>query len=145
MQVLMALFSGLIFGIGLIISDMTDPSKVIGFLDFTGKWDPSLIFVIGGAVLVGIFAFRFAATHPHAILGGPIRLPTVQRIDKRLVLGGLTFGTGWGLAGYCPGPAVVSLLTGGIKPLTFTIAMLAGMAIFEIQSRFSQHPSKKAT
>jgi hypothetical protein len=143
MQLLMALFSGLIFGIGLIISGMTDPSKVIGFLDFAGKWDPSLIFVIGGAILVSIFAFRFTATHPRAILGDPIRLPTAQHIDRRLVLGGLTFGIGWGLAGYCPGPALASLLTGGSKPLIFTIAMLGGMAIFEIQNRIFNSSTKK--
>lgn len=142
MQLLMALLSGLIFGIGLIISGMTDPSKVIGFLDFTGKWDPSLVFVMGGAILVGVFSFHFAATHPRAILGDTIKLPATLYIDKRLVFGGLTFGIGWGLAGYCPGPALVSLVTGGSKPLIFTIAMLAGMVIFEIQSRFSQSHTK---
>ena len=136
MKVLIALFSGLIFGLGLIVSGMTDPSKVIGFLDFAGKWDPSLVFVMGGAILIGIFAFRFAATLPHAMLSGPIKLPTAQYIDRRLVLGGLTFGIGWGLAGYCPGPALASLITGEIKPLFFTMAMLVGMLIFEIQNRF---------
>ena len=138
MQVLMALLTGLVFGLGLIISGMTDPSKVIGFLDLAGKWDPSLAFVMGGAILVGIFAFRFAATRQEAILGGPIRLPTARHIDRRLVLGGLVFGAGWGLAGYCPGPALASLATGGGKPLIFTIAMLAGMGIFEIEDRFSR-------
>jgi uncharacterized membrane protein YedE/YeeE len=135
-KVLIALFSGLIFGLGLIVSGMTDPSKVIGFLDFAGKWDPSLVFVMGGAILIGTFAFRFAATLPHAILSGPIKLPTAQHIDRRLVLGGLTFGIGWALAGYCPGPALASLITGEIKPLIFTMAMLVGMLIFEIQNRF---------
>jgi uncharacterized membrane protein YedE/YeeE len=143
-QVLMALLTGLVFGLGLIISGMTDPSKVIGFLDLAGKWDPSLAFVMGGAILVGVFAFRIAATRPQAILGGPMRLPTARHIDRRLVLGGLAFGAGWGLAGYCPGPALASLATGGSKPLIFTITMLAGMAIFEIQDRFSQSPAKKA-
>jgi uncharacterized membrane protein YedE/YeeE len=140
----MALLTGLVFGLGLIISGMTDPSKVIGFLDLAGKWDPSLAFVMGGAILVGVFAFRIAATRPQAILGGPMRLPTARHIDRRLVLGGLAFGAGWGLAGYCPGPALASLATGGSKPLIFTITMLAGMAIFEIQDRFSQSPAKKA-
>jgi len=143
MQVLMALFSGLIFGIGLIISGMTDPSKVIGFLDFAGKWDPSLVFVMGGAILVSIFVFRFAAAHPRTILGEPIKLPTTQHIDRRLVFGGLTFGVGWGLAGYCPGPALASILTGDSKPLIFTMAMLGGMAIFEIQNRIFQSSTKK--
>ena len=139
MQLLMALVSGLVFGLGLTISGMTDPSKVTGFLDIAGKWDPSLAFVMGGAILVGLFAFRFAATRSRAILGGPMRLPTEQKIDRRLILGGLTFGVGWGLAGYCPGPALASLATGGGKPLVFTVAMLAGMAIFEIQGRLGRN------
>lgn len=144
MQLLMALASGLVFGLGLIISGMTDPSKVTGFLDLAGKWDPSLAFVMGGAILVGLFAFRFAATRSSAILGGPMRLPTARQIDRRLVLGGLTFGVGWGLAGYCPGPALASLATGGSKPLIFVLAMLAGMAIFEILDRLGQSDAKKA-
>ena len=144
MQVLMALLAGLVFGLGLIVSGMTDPSKVSGFLDLAGKWDPSLAFVMGGAILVGLIAFRFAATSQRAILGGPITLATNRLIDRRLILGALTFGVGWGLAGYCPGPALASLATGGSKPLVFTIAMLAGMAIFEIQDRFSLRLAKKA-
>ena len=135
----MALTSGLVFGLGLIISGMTDPSKVIGFLDLAGKWDPSLAFVMGSAVLAGLVAFRFAATRSRAILGGPMRLPAARQIDSRLVFGGLTFGVGWGLAGYCPGPVLASLATGGGKPLIFTVAMLAGMAIFEIQDRLGDH------
>ena len=138
MQLLMALLAGLVFGLGLIVSGMTDPSKVIGFLDLAGKWDPSLAFVMGGAILPGIFAFRFAATRQQAMLGGPMRLSPARHIDRRLILGGLAFGAGWGLAGYCPGPALASLATGGGKPLLFTLAMLAGMAIFEVQDRFSR-------
>ena len=142
MQVLMALLAGLVFGLGLIMSGMTDPSKVIGFLDLAGQWDPSLAFVMGGAILVGVIAFRFAATRSQAILGGSMRLPTARQIDRRLILGGLAFGVGWGLAGYCPGPALASLATGGIKPLIFTVAMLAGMVIFEIHDRSA--PAEKA-
>lgn len=142
MQLLMSLFAGLVFGLGLIISGMTDPSKVIGFLDLAGNWDPSLAFVMGGAILVGVLAFRFARTRPQAILGGPMRLPAAKHIDRRLVLGGLAFGAGWGLAGYCPGPVLASLATVGSQPLIFTVAMLAGMAIFEIQDRLSQSPAK---
>jgi uncharacterized protein len=142
-QVLMALLNGLAFGLGLIISGMTDPSKVIGFLDLAGKWDPSLACVMSGAILVGPVAFRFAAARPRAILGGPIRLPTARHIDRRLILGGLAFGTGWGLAGYCPGPALASLATGGSKPWIFTVAMLSGMAIFEIQDRLSRSTGAK--
>ena len=129
---LMAVLAGLIFGIGLILSGMTDPSKVIGFLDVAGKWDPSLALVMGGAIFVGLFAFRFAEARSRAALGGPMRLPTARQIDRRLVVGSLAFGVGWGLAGYCPGPALASLAAGSTKPLIFTACMVAGMAIFEI-------------
>lgn len=137
MQIFMALVVGLLFGIGLIVSGMTDPAKVIGFLDLTGNWDPSLGFVMGGAILVGIFAFGVARKRQRSLLGAPMRLPTATVIDRRLVLGSLAFGAGWGLAGYCPGPALASLATGGDKPLLFTLAMLAGMALFEVLERIS--------
>ena len=135
MQVLMALIAGLIFGLGLIISGMSNPAKVLGFLDVAGTWDPSLILVMCGAIVVGLFAFRFAARRTRTFLGEAMRLPTARHIDRRLILGGSTFGVGWGLAGYCPGPVLASLATGGSKPLIFTIAMLAGMAVFEIHDR----------
>jgi uncharacterized membrane protein YedE/YeeE len=135
MQVLMALFVGLVFGIGLIVSGMTDPAKVQGFLDLAGNWDPSLAFVMGGAILVGLIAFRFASRRERSLLGDVMRLPTATQIDRRLVLGGLAFGAGWGLAGYCPGPVLASLAVGGAKPLFFAGAMLAGMAIFEVLER----------
>jgi uncharacterized membrane protein YedE/YeeE len=143
LKLVSALFVGLMFGLGLIVSGMTDPSKVIGFLDVAGAWDPSLAFVMGGAICVGLIAFRFARTRSHAMLGGAIELPTARDIDRRLVLGGLTFGVGWGLAGYCPGPALASLATGGSKPLIFTLAMLAGMAIFEVLERRVKSPAAK--
>ena len=132
MKLLMALMAGLLFGLGLILSGMTDPAKVLGFLDLAGNWDPSLAFVMGGALLVGSLVFPFATKRPKSILGEALRLPTATRIDRRLVLGGLTFGMGWGLAGYCPGPALASLAQGGTKPFVFFIAMLAGMALFEL-------------
>lgn len=137
MQIVIALIAGLVFGIGLIISGMTNPAKVQGFLDLAGHWDPSLAFVMGGAILVGLIAFRFAAARERALLGEVMQLPTASRIDRRLVLGGLAFGTGWGLAGFCPGPALASLAVGGLKPLLFTGAMLAGMGIFEVLERVS--------
>lgn len=137
MQLLMALCAGLVFGLGLIVSGMTDPSKVTGFLDLAGAWDPSLALVMGGAIGVGLIAFRLARKRSKAIFGGPMQLPAARQIDRRLVLGGLTFGVGWGLAGYCPGPALASLATGGSKPLIFTAAMLVGMGIFEIQDRLA--------
>lgn len=140
MHVIMALVVGLLFGIGLIVSGTTDPSKVIGFLDLAGNWNPSLAFVMGGAILVGFVAFRFAGGRTTSLLGGPMRLPTARHIDRRLLLGGLAFGIGWGLAGYCPGPALASLASGGAKPLIFGAALLAGMAIFELLERL---PSRR--
>ena len=144
MQLLMALFAGLVFGLGLIVSGMTDPSKVTGFLDLAGAWDPSLALVMGGAIGVGLVAFSFARTRSQSLLGGPMQLPTARQIDRRLVLGGLTFGIGWGLAGFCPGPALASLATGGSKPLIFTAALLVGMVIFEVLDRLSRPSVVKA-
>jgi uncharacterized membrane protein YedE/YeeE len=135
MQIVMALMAGLIFGIGLIVSGMTNPAKVIGFLDLAGNWDPSLAFVMGGAILVGVVAFGFALKRERSLLGAVMRLPTATNIDRRLVMGSLAFGAGWGLAGYCPGPALASLASGGVKPMIFTLAMFAGMALFEVLDR----------
>ena len=135
MHIVTAFIVGLIFGIGLIVAGMTDPAKVQSFLDLTGDWDPSLALVMGGAVLVGLVAFRIAGTRERALLGDVMRLPTATRIDRRLVLGGLAFGAGWGLAGLCPGPALASLATGGAKATIFTGAMMAGMVVFEFLER----------
>jgi uncharacterized membrane protein YedE/YeeE len=135
MQLLTAFIVGLVFGIGLILAGMTDPAKVQGFLDLAGDWDPSLAFVMGGAILVGAVGFRFARGRQRALLGGAMRLPTAGTIDRRLVLGGLTFGIGWGLAGFCPGPALASLASGRSEPLIFAAAMVAGMALFELIER----------
>lgn len=122
---------GLIFGIGLILSGMTDPGKVLGFLDLAGLWDPSLAFVMGGAILVGLIAFAVAKQRTRSFLGGALSLPKSTVIDRRLVMGSLTFGVGWGLAGFCPGPALVSLGTGQPKAVVFALAMLVGMGLFE--------------
>lgn len=135
MQLLMAFIVGLVFGIGLIVAGMTDPAKVQGFLDLAGDWDPSLAFVMGGAILVGAVGFRFAHGRERALLGDAMRLPTARTVDRRLVLGGLTFGVGWGLAGFCPGPALASLASGRSEPLIFAAAMVAGMALFELLER----------
>jgi uncharacterized membrane protein YedE/YeeE len=126
---------GLIFGIGLILSGMTDPGKVIGFLDLFGAWDPSLALVMGGAILVGVFAFALAKKRTTTFLGDAIHLPPSNDIDKRLLAGALLFGVGWGLAGFCPGPALVSLGAGEPKAAVFVLAMLAGMMLFEIGER----------
>ena len=126
---------GLLFGIGLILSGMTDPGKVTGFLDLFGQWDPSLALVMGGAIMVGVFAFAIAKKRTTTFLGGALHLPKSTDIDRRLVVGGLVFGAGWGLAGFCPGPALVSLGAGQPKAAVFVVAMLAGMCVFELLER----------
>jgi len=120
---------GLLFGLGLCVSGMILPSKVKGFLDIAGNWDPSLAFVMGGAIGVGLIAFRFARAGSRALLGADMRLPTNDRIDAPLLIGSSIFGIGWGLAGVCPGPAIVDL--GFLDPqiVVFILAMLAGMAL----------------
>ena len=144
MKIVMALVLGLLFGLGLIVSGMSDPSKVLGFLDLAGSWDPSLAFVMGGAVVVGLMVFPFATRRQQSMLGDAMRLPTATQIDRRLVLGALTFGVGWGLAGYCPGPALASLALGGIEPVLFVTAMLAGMGLFELLERAKTRSSPPA-
>ena len=129
---------GLLFGTGLIVSGMTDPGKVIGFLDLFGAWDPSLALVMGGAILVGVSAFALAKRRTTTFLGGALTLPSSRDIDRRLVVGGLLFGAGWGLAGFCPGPAIVSLASGQPKAAVFVVAMLAGMLVFEFAERRRQ-------
>ena len=137
MQRLFEFIIGLLFGLALILSGMGNPGKVLGFLDITGKWDPSLAFVMGGAILVGLVAFQAARKRTTTFFGGALKLPTAKDIDRRLVVGSLTFGVGWGLAGYCPGPALVSLGSGEPKALIFVISMLVGMGIFEVLDRKS--------
>jgi uncharacterized protein len=144
MQVFISLLVGLLFGTGLIVAGMTDPSKVTGFLDLAGRWDPSLAFVMGGAILVGVVGFRIAGKRERSLLGEAMRLPTSTRIDRRLVLGSLAFGAGWGLAGYCPGPALASLLSGSTKPVLFTLAMVCGMGLFELFERGAAIRARKA-
>jgi uncharacterized membrane protein YedE/YeeE len=134
--------AGLLFGIGLMLSGMTDPGKVIGFLDLFGTWDPSLALVMGGAILVGFFAFTVAQKRTTTFLGGVLRFPTNMDIDNKLVLGSLMFGAGWGLAGFCPGPALVSMADGQPKALLFVLAMLVGMLGFELMDRFVHAPRK---
>ena len=132
MRIVTAFLAGLVFGLGLLLSGMADPAKVLGFLDLAGAWDPSLMFVMGGAVGVGVVAFALARKRARSLLGEPMQLPTKRSIDRRLLLGALLFGAGWGLAGFCPGPAVVALGAGEAKAVVFVLAMLAGMALFEL-------------
>ena len=120
---------GILFGLGLILSGMSDPGKITGFLDLSGTWDPSLAFVMAGAIAVGLFAFAAARRRTSAVLGGAMQLPTRREIDRRLVIGSLVFGVGWGLAGFCPGPVLVALGAGYWQAVVFTVAMLAGLAL----------------
>ena len=122
---------GVLFGLGLIISGMTNPAKILAFLDIAGAWDPSLIFVMGGAVLVGLIAFYLAKNRTQSFLGSVIHIPTRRDIDRPLIIGSALFGVGWGLAGFCPGPALVSLGSGELKALVFVVAMLGGMLLFD--------------
>jgi uncharacterized membrane protein YedE/YeeE len=135
MYVLASLLGGLVFGLGLIVSGMANPAKVLGFLDLGGLWDPSLAFVMGGAIAVGAVAFALARKRTRTFLGTPMRLPTANQIDRRLVLGSTVFGIGWGIAGFCPGPAIVALGMGEAKAAIFVTAMLAGMLVFELLER----------
>lgn len=130
---------GLLFGIGLILAGMTDPGKVIGFLDLFGNWDPSLALVMGGAIAVALFAFVLARQRTTSFLGGAMHLPRPGQIDRPLVVGSLVFGVGWGLAGFCPGPALVSLGAGQPKAAVFVLAMLVGMMAFEWAARGAPH------
>ncbi len=128
-------FVGLLFGWGLLLSGMADPGKVLGFLDLAGSWDPSLAFVMGGAIAVGFFAFGSARKRTTTYFGAALHLPTSRDIDKPLVIGALLFGAGWGLAGFCPGPGIVSMASGQPKGLVFVVAMIVGMMIFEVYDR----------
>jgi uncharacterized protein len=135
MHLLTALLSGLIFGLGLIISGMINPAKVQGFLDLAGKWDPSLALVMGGAVAVGVLAFAVAGKRAKSVLGLPMPAPARKRLDRRGLFGSLAFGVGWGMAGFCPGPALVAVGSGQTKAVVFVAAMIAGMALFELIER----------
>lgn len=130
MYVFTALLSGLVFGLGLMVSGMANPAKVLGFLDLAGAWDPSLALVMAGAILVGFFAFLVAKNRTRSFIGAEMKLPTASAIDRRLLTGSALFGAGWGVAGFCPGPGLVALGMGEPKALVFVAAMLVGMAIF---------------
>jgi len=129
MSALIAFASGLIFGIGLIASGMTDPAKIQNFLDLAGAWDPSLVLVMGGAIAVAVVGFTVARRRTRSWTGEAMELPDLQAIDRRLVGGGVLFGIGWGLAGFCPGPALVAASSGFGAALVFVLAMGAGMML----------------
>lgn len=132
LMLIISLFCGLIFGLGLLISGMANPQKVLGFLDITGLWDPSLILVMAGAILAALLPFQWAKNQSRSLLGQTIQLPDKTQIDRPLIVGSLLFGIGWGLAGICPGPAIVLLGLKQINAIYFVLAMLAGMWIFQI-------------
>jgi uncharacterized protein len=144
MNIAAAFGAGLVFGIGLILSGMTDPGKVIGFLDVFGNWDPSLAFVMGGAILVGFFAFALAQKRAQTFLGSALHLPQNRDIDNRLVGGSLVFGIGWGLGGFCPGPALVSFGSGQEKAAIFVAAMLGGMLLYTAAEQLIHEPRHRA-
>ena len=132
MLIFTSLLAGLVFGLGLIVSGMANPAKVLGFLDLTGAWDPSLALVMAGAIGVSFFAFLVAKKRTLSLIGADMKLPAGRTIDRRLLIGSTLFGIGWGVAGFCPGPGLVALGLGEVKALIFVAAMLAGMALFEL-------------
>lgn len=138
MNLLFSLLAGLVFGLGLIVAGMANPAKVLGFLDIGGSWDPSLALVMAAAVVIAMPGFGWAKKRKASLLGQPLNLPTSTRIDRRLIGGSVLFGIGWGLAGICPGPALVLLGAGMYKGVIFTAAMVAGMAIFSVIERYRQ-------
>ena len=131
-QMLVAAVSGIVFGLGLAVSQMVDPAKVLAFLDLAGDWDPSLAFVMAGAVAVSLVAFRYTLRRRAPLLARGFTLPEASDIDARLLAGAAVFGVGWGLVGFCPGPAVASLAFGHLESVLFVAAMLAGMAVANI-------------
>jgi uncharacterized protein len=137
MTILMAALAGLVFGLGLLVSGMADPQKVLGFLDIAGAWDPSLALVMGGAIALGLPGFALARRRSRSLLGAPMQLPARQTIDAPLLFGSALFGIGWGLAGYCPGPALVGTAAGLGSAAIFSMAMLAGMLLYGLWSNRS--------
>ena len=135
MTVFTSFLAGLVFGLGLIVSGMANPAKVLGFLDLGGRWDPSLAFVMGGAIAVGAVAFAVARRRTRSFLGAAMRLPAAGAVDRRLAAGSVLFGIGWGVAGFCPGPGLVAAGMGEMKALAFVAAMLAGMMGYELIER----------
>ncbi|RAQ42596.1 YeeE/YedE family protein [Arthrospira sp. O9.13F] len=134
---IIVLVSGILFGFGLGLSQMMDRDRVLGFLDVVGVWDPTLIFVLGGAVGVTAIAFRFVLRLPHPLFSNKFYLPTRQDIDPTLIMGAAIFGIGWGIAGYCPGPAITALVLGILNPVLFIIAMIAGSLAYTLSSKLT--------
>ncbi len=138
MGALLALFAGLLFGAGLALGGMTDPAVVLGFLDVAGAWNPALAFVMGGALAVTFLGYRLAFRRARPWLAGRFDLPPLRAIDARLLGGAALFGVGWGLAGYCPGPALASLPALHAGTAVFVVAMLAGLWLAGVQKQVKQ-------
>jgi len=134
-KILSALLAGVIFGIGITLSGMVDPNKVVNFLDVTGNWDPSLMFVLGGAVITTGVAYRFIFAQDKPLFDEDFHLPTLLKVDSSLLLGSALFGVGWGLIGYCPGPAVASIGFRPEEPLIVVVSMLAGLLLYKATSK----------
>ncbi len=145
MKHLWPFIAGVVFAVGLVLGGMTQPAKVIGFLDFTGNWDPSLMLVMGGAVAVHFVLFRLILRRQSPLYSPAFHVPGQDGIDRRLLVGSALFGAGWGLAGYCPGPAIVASASGSGRAWVFTAAMLAGMAGFQLLTRRSGGETKAAS
>jgi uncharacterized protein len=126
---------GLVFSVGLALSGMTRPSKVLGFLDVTGSWDPSLAFVMGAALAITLVAFPLILRRSRPFLGSSFHVPQANEVDKRLIAGAAIFGVGWGIAGYCPGPALVTAGSGAVPAAIFAVAMVVGMTAFAWTAR----------
>ncbi|MCQ9157123.1 YeeE/YedE family protein [Acidomonas methanolica] len=141
MRPLAGLVAGSLFGLGLALSGMLDPVRVLGFLDVAGPWDPSLAFVLGGAIAVSTIGWRYARRRGRPVLAERFDLPTAVRIDARLLTGAALFGLGWGLVGLCPGPAIAGLVLSHPQTLLFTAAMISGMALFRLVPAARTRPS----
>jgi uncharacterized membrane protein YedE/YeeE len=136
-----ALLAGILFGLGLAVSQMINPAKVLAFLDFADRWDPSLALVMAGALGVTALGYRLALKRPAPLLAPRFEVPTWREIDRRLLAGAVLFGIGWGLVGFCPGPAIASLAYGVRESIIFVAAMLAGMALFRVSNRTTPLPA----
>ncbi|WP_264324691.1 DUF6691 family protein [Romeriopsis navalis] len=144
-QNLVALIAGLIFSLGLGLSQMVDRDRVLGFLDMAGTWDPTLLFVLGGAVSVTVITFRFVLRMPHPWFDGKFRLPTRNDIDRPLILGAVMFGIGWGISGYCPGPGITALVLGIWNPVIFIVALLAGSFTYRWSQKRAERTASQRT
>jgi uncharacterized protein len=142
MRAVIAFGSGLVFAIGLGLGGMTQPAKIIGFLDIAGRWDPTLVFVMAGAVGTSMLAFRWIRRQRHPVLEAQFQIPRVAVIDKRLLLGAAVFGVGWGIGGFCPGPALTALVSGQPVAIVFVAAMLAGSALFDYTALGVPHTAR---